>query len=454
MAMNMKLLRWGLRMQNKSIKPDLQLLVHKFSDYYPQFMMYDAREIDYPVYRTKVTYTVAKDQKLHPVVLSVLKIIKYLETLNDVDVYQQLKQITQLDDKILDNILADITTKGYLKQGDSIQLSKNGLEILKNEKEKVTELMCSYINFDGIYGSPLSDDGKFNPDDKKAREGAIEFKPYVKIRPRIESLDEEFADNKTLRQVLIENLQSEEYDIIDIQQVDPNKYFNKYFCLFYKDREENEKLLVIGKDYELDSETTELFDRLSNEQKFNDNISNNCIESLHENKELFEQATSEIVEEKIKPVEKIDITEGKTIEVDEHKKYFIYILENAKQSIYIQSPWVNWRTLQLYKDYIEAAVNRGVKVTIKYGLKPRNRFDKIGIDEESKRFFNSLDKSLFFLIKGDDHSKIVICDNEFMIMGSFNWLSFGGGNEPNARGETSSIIKNEAEIKKQIAKFQ
>lgn len=441
-------------MQNKSIKPDLQLLVHKFSDYYPQFMMYDAREIDYPVYRTKVTYTVAKDQKLHPVVLSVLKIIKYLETLNDVDVYQQLKQITQLDDKILDNILADITTKGYLKQGDSIQLSKNGLEILKNEKEKVTELMCSYINFDGIYGSPLSDDGKFNPDDKKAREGSIEFKPYVKIRPRIESLDEEFADNKTLRQVLIENLQSEEYDIIDIQQVDPNKYFNKYFCLFYKDREENEKLLVIGKDYELDSEATELFDRLSNEQKFNDNISNNCIESLHKNKELFEQATSEIVEEKIKPVEKIDITEGKTIEVDEHKKYFIYILENAKQSIYIQSPWVNWRTLQLYKDYIEAAVNRGVKVTIKYGLKPRNRFDKIGIDEESKRFFNSLDKSLFFLIKGDDHSKIVICDNEFMIMGSFNWLSFGGGNEPNARGETSSIIKNEAEIKKQIAKFQ
>ena len=441
-------------MQNKSIKPDLQLLVHKFSDYYPQFMMYDAREIDYPVYRTKVTYTVAKDQKLHPVVLSVLKIIKYLETLNDVDVYQQLKQITQLDDKILDNILADITTKGYLKQGDSIQLSKNGLEILKNEKEKVTELMCSYINFDGIYGSPLSDEGKFNPDDKKAREGAIEFKPYVKIRPRIESLDEEFADNKTLRQVLIENLQSEEYDIIDIQQVDPNKYFNKYFCLFYKDREENEKLLVIGKDYELDSEATELFDRLSNEQKFNDNISNNCIESLNENKELFEQVTSEIVEEKIKPVEKIDITEGKTIEVDEHKKYFIYILENAKQSIYIQSPWVNWRTLQLYKDYIEAAVNRGVEVTIKYGLKPRNRFDKIGIDEESKRFFNSLDKSSFRLIKGDDHSKIVICDNEFMIMGSFNWLSFGGGNEPNARGETSSIIKNEAEIKKQIAKFQ
>ena len=40
-----------------------------------------------------------------------------------------------------------------------------------------------------------------------------------------------------------------------------------------------------------------------------------------------------------------------------------------------------------------------------------------------------------------------------MIMGSFNWLSFGGGNEKDARGETSTINMNKVEIKKQIAKF-
>ena len=110
--------------------------------------------------------------------------------------------------------------------------------------------------------------------------------------------------------------------------------------------------------------------------------------------------------------------------------------------------------LQLYKEYIEGAVKRGVKVIVKYGMKPRNRFDKIGIDEESRKFFNTLDKNCFRWVKSDDHSKIVICDDEFMIMGSFNWLSFGGGNEPNARGETSTINKNVTEIKKQIEKFR
>ena len=103
-------------MQDKSTRPDLQLLTHKYSDYYQKFVMYDAREVDYPIYRTKVSYTIAKARELHPVVIAVLKIIKYLETLNDVDVYQQLKQITQLDERILDSVLADITTKGFLKQ--------------------------------------------------------------------------------------------------------------------------------------------------------------------------------------------------------------------------------------------------------------------------------------------------------------------------------------------------
>lgn len=444
-------------MQDKSTKPDLQLLTHKYSDYYQKFVMYDAREIDYPIYRAKVSYTIAKARELHPVVIAVLKIIKYLETLNDVDVYQQLKQITQLDERILDSVLADITTKGFLKQERNIQLSRNGLEILEKEKEIVIENACSYINFDGIYGKVLLDDGKI--ENKKSRDGAIEFKSYVKVRPRIENLDEDFVENKTLRQTLIETLQSdtyqnEEYDIVDIQQIDPNKYFKRYFCLFFKDCEEKEKLLAVGMDYEIDSEATELFDKIYEDQKFIDSVSNNSLQCLVENKERFDTMTSERIEEVLTPLEQIEITEGKTIEVDEHKKYFIYVLKNAKKGIYIQSPWINWRTLKIYKDYIADAVKRKVKVLVKYGMKPRNRFDKAGIDEESKSFFNTLDKNYFRLIKSDDHSKIVICDDEFMIMGSFNWLSFGGGNVPDARGETSTINKNAAEIRKQIEKFR
>lgn len=439
---------------SKQIKnPDLELLTHKYSDLYPNYYMYDVREIDYPAYKTKVVYEYTKAQEIHPIIKDVLRIIRFLEGIQEVDTYLELQNITQLDKDILDSILAEITTKGYLKQ-DDLKLSTNGKEILEKEKELITERDFAHINFDGIFGTVLHDNGKINQNDKKAREGSIEFKPYVKSRPRIEYLDEEFSDNKTLRQILIESLQDKDKDVTSILEVSPNKFFKRYICLFYKDAEENEKLLVLNHDYEIDGYATELFDRLMDEQKFtSEYVSVKCKELLEESEKKFEKSTPEIIKQKIKPVEQLEISDGKTIEVDEHKKYFIYVLENAKDNIYIQSPWINWRTLQMYKDHIQNAVKKGVKVTIRYGMKPRNRFDKVGIDDESKRFFDKLDKNRFDLIKVDDHSKILICDDSFMIMGSFNWLSFGGGNEKDARGETSSINMNKTEIEKQTKKF-
>jgi Phosphatidylserine/phosphatidylglycerophosphate/cardiolipin synthases and related enzymes len=432
--------------------PDLELIAHKYSDFYPGFIRYDVREIDYPVYKAKVKYSVTKAREVHPVIVSVLKIIQFLETVNNGDSYSYLREITQLDEEILDSILAEITTKGYLKQ-DELKLSKNGKEILEKEKELVTENASCYLNFDGIFGTVMSDSGRLDQNDKK-RTNAIEFKPYVKSRPRIEYLDDDFSENKTLRQVIIENLQNKDFDITDILQIDTNKYFKRYICLFFKDAEDNEKFLALNQDHEIDSEATDIFDRLATEQKFDyDNVSHKSQELLEENVNKFNSTTPETIIERTKPLESPAITDGKTIEVDEHKRYFIYILENAKRSICIQSPWINWRTLQIYKEYIENAVKRGVRVTVKYGMKPRNRFDKIGIDKESQAFFDSLNKNNFHLIKTDDHSKIVICDDDFMIMGSFNWLSFGGGDEKDARGETSTINMNKAEIKKQTEKF-
>ena len=48
---------------SKQIKnPDLELLTHKYSDWYPDYYMYDVREIDYPAYKTKVVYDQSRGQ--------------------------------------------------------------------------------------------------------------------------------------------------------------------------------------------------------------------------------------------------------------------------------------------------------------------------------------------------------------------------------------------------------
>ena len=65
--------------QKQIEKPDLELLTHKYSDYYPEFYMYDVREIDYPAYRTKVLYEYTKSQEIHPIIIAVLKTIQFFD---------------------------------------------------------------------------------------------------------------------------------------------------------------------------------------------------------------------------------------------------------------------------------------------------------------------------------------------------------------------------------------
>lgn len=437
--------------------PDLEMLTHKYSDYYQGYVLYDVQRINYPVYRTKVRYLASKEQELHPIVMQLLKTLDFLQTIKTDSRYALLQQITQMDTEILAGILSEFALKGYLKQESDLAPTQKAMTALKKATEKISEEFSAHINIDGVLGEALVIDSE---NLSKGRDkDSIEFKPSSNARPRTEYLDELFSDEKTLRQIIIEELKTgnagestKGWDIDDIVFIDPDKRFCKYICLFYKNSEEAEKILVINKNYDIDTDATDLFERLVAEQKFTDHIdtSSNKYAELNEN---FNEKTPEIIVQELEPP---DLTEGKTIEVGEHKKYFKYVLQNAKKEICIQSPWIRNDVLKLYEEDIKSALDRGVNVTIKYGMKPRNRFDKVGIDETSKKFFATLDKSKFTLIESDDHSKIIICDEAFMIMGSFNWLSFGGGRKKgeDTRGETSTVNRNKEEIKKQKEKFR
>lgn len=110
-----------------------------------------------------------------------------------------------------------------------------------------------------------------------------------------------------------------------------------------------------------------------------------------------------------------------------------------------------------YEKDIESALQKDIKIHIKYGLKPRNRFEKAPIDPESKELFTKWSKDYpnFIATTDNNHSKILICDDSFMIIGSFNWLSFGGlaDKDGDTRGETSSVIRNGNSIQEQTKRF-
>lgn len=477
-------------------KFDIQLLTHKYSDYYiskkendenlaqmglaregdeseeqGDFVWYDTREVFYPVYKTIIDYQITTIQPIHPIIIAILKSVKYLETLKNVNIPQTLKAITQLDDEIYGSISSELTTKGLLSnENGEIRLSDKGKDALKQEKEKIVNDESAAVAIDGIYNEVL--EVAKNVRDMnlphKPSENSIELKPLFKARPRSENLYEEFSDNKTLYQVLaqaLRGLDSADKDSVDEGQKqsaevsnilsvrDVKKFYMKYICLFYKNANDEEKILVVDERCEIDTKITKLFDRLITNQNL---IPSNAKSSGWVEKEnKREKLSKEVIESKLESVP--DLSEGATLEVGEHKRYFIYVLQNAKKHIYIQSPWVRHDTLEIYKEYIQSALEKGVKITIKYGMQKRSQKDKQEIDEGALAYLNELKaKYPNFSLKHDyDHSKILICDDEFMIVGSFNWLSFRGeirGDEA-LRGETSTINKNKESIKKQIARF-
>lgn len=479
-------------------KFDMQLLTHKYSDYYTStkqsdenlaqmglaregdeseeqgdFVWYDTREVFYPVYKAIIDYQITKIQPIHPIIIAILKSVKYLETLKNVNITQKLKAITQLDDEIYGSISSELITKGLLSnENGEMRLSDKGKDALREEKEKIVDDESAVVAIDGIYNEVL-EVAKSVRDMRlphKPSKDSIELKPKARP-PRSENLYEEFSDNKTLYQVLAQALQgldSVDKDSVDeagqserqsvevsniLAVCDVRKFYKKYICLFYKNANDEEKILVVSEKYEIDAEITKLFDRLISEQNLTPSNANSNAWKDKEDKR--ERLSKEVIESKLESA--LDLSEGAMLEVGEHKRYFIYVLKNAKKHIYIQSPWVRHNVLEIYKEYIQSALEKGIKITIKYGMQKRSEKDKQEIDEEALTYLNELKaKYPNFSLKHDyDHSKILICDDEFMIVGSFNWLSFGGENKGGEalRGETSTIIKNKDSIKKQIAKF-
>lgn len=473
---------------------DLELLVHKYSRIYidddkdselkrddeenMDFVLYDARRVAYPYYKTQVFYKVAKVLEVHPIILEILNIIAETHRMQDKNNVTTLLAITQLDSDIFYSIMSDLETKGYIEKIENgiLKLSKNGRELLNKGRERVIESSSAFVKIDAILGdvvevAPFATGKRgINMDDRVYKD-AIELKPDSQKRPRIQELHKTFKQNLSLEQVLQEGLRGlddreetsaeneesktrVEYEIVEIDDIkESRKFFENYFCLFYKSEYEEEKILVINDNNEIDYNATKLFETLIDRSCFGPNENSAYFKNI----ERFSKLSQEKIQQEIdlRP----DITDGITLETVEHKAYLLYALRNAEDAIYIQSPWVRHNILKEYEKDIESALKKGVRVFIKYGIKPRNKQEKAVIDIESQNIFDKWVKEYenFKIIADDDHSKILICDKLFMIIGSFNWLSFGGAKDRDGdtRGERSTVIKdNKASINRQIEDFK
>ena len=150
---------------------------------------------------------------------------------------------------------------------------------------------------------------------------------------------------------------------------------------------------------------------------------------------------------------RIDFTNGRVLQNEEIRKVFLESFTLAQREIDIISPWINRIALnQEAQNLMEDALKRSVRIRIIYGItgtgegsRERQERSKVIIDELSARFQQY--GTLFGAMLDNTHEKLLLCDETFMMVSSFNLLSFDGKYGAITRKEMMYYIENPNQIR-------
>jgi len=151
-------------------------------------------------------------------------------------------------------------------------------------------------------------------------------------------------------------------------------------------------------------------------------------------------------------------TSHKVVEWNEHVQYLADAVENSKRRLLIVSPWIKKRIVDNTFYYrLKSLLGNGVSIRILFGMPFDGRHEGQSTDPAVIDDFRSLAKEGDFksadlsFVNGT-HEKVLIKDDEFIIVSSHNWLSYDG--KRSQRGELGALISDKNTIDAQWAKFE
>ena len=152
--------------------------------------------------------------------------------------------------------------------------------------------------------------------------------------------------------------------------------------------------------------------------------------------------------------ERFDFSNSKTLHNAEVRKKLLEAFSKAENEINIVSPWVNRYAVD--KDLMagmERALKRNVNIKIAYGIDSGSNHSKDNrnnrsrqVVEELQHYFKKYD--LYFKARSvNTHVKLLLCDDKFCMIGSYNLLSFKGDYGSDTREEIMHYSENPVYIK-------
>lgn len=316
-------------------------------------------------------------------------------------------------------------------------------KILRIEEKEEFEFLI-----DGISGEIMS--ARQNRTEKKLLKS---LDPEVKLSNRnpelIEGKFQQLAD--TYKQDNENKAYLISYASDDIKY-DSNDWCNFWLIEYIPDRKSNQEPKLEVRNFETLKEIKSLTSKFNSEYR-------HYIYSLSSSERTeFDEIT--IIHEEPKVQSQTD--DLSTLTIWETKQKFIEALNNVKEKILIESPWIK-RATQEYIPLFEKLLKDKKQLTILYGISEKDEHDiytlrKVEeLQKQHKDKFKLIHLPTHFAeihsrLTGT-HRKLVIKDNEYYIHGSFNFLSFGKNERQQVANEESLLISKDVSKKwEQVAK--
>ncbi|MBL7004676.1 MAG: hypothetical protein ISR69_11720 [Gammaproteobacteria bacterium] len=452
----------------------------------------DYREVGLPYYKIMVVTLFQVRKPISPIEEFILKAINLgLESADSISGFLGLDQNTTLDAMSSLRINENIDLLSNLSGQQTWKITKKGGISLRDATTRVPDVRTISIYFDGLLRSICT---KNHWDLLKPKEiqnrNILEVSPFPSRPPELSELQPKEAD-EVIRRLEKQSKRKKEQDLIAFKSIERReRLYQPALALIYKAKDKSDEIQVsFAIDGILSSEHEDAFARsgqigklriseqLQNQQDIPEVLARNVfgnaiIEQVKQTDELtkellicqqkiehtrlqptdFNDANKKL-EQRIKELEK-EIADkpnkSKILRMYEHRPLLEKALSESKTRLLIISPWIRANaTNNDFIDRLENLLKRRVTVYIGYGFGDEK--DQKRDDIKAEQFIQNLaDRYSNFHLKrlGDTHAKILISDNNYAVVTSFNWLSFKGDAKLKFRDERGMMAYDNEEIER------
>lgn len=452
-------------------------VAERFAFARPGFVLVDYGLVGLPYWRTRIRASVQARKPIGPLREFVLRAADAAVARQD-----EISKLLGLDEGVVLVTVAELVGDGLarLGAGEAVQITEGGRAMLDDLSELVIEERELSVFFDGLLRTPVDYIGDWaEPRDLKS-EGIHEIPPSPARGPDVDAI----RDHLPRIQALLARTyprHEELEDILAIKAVDRReRVFKRAIALVYREQQGQDSQVAFAVDGELSASHEQAFAaagllkklgigkagivparRLAEEvlpqavvAQLDEDAANALQSELRQAQEQVSAGGEAVAVDRAKAA--LDALPVRPIATYEHPQYLKDALEQAESRLLIISPWIRPAVVNHeFAKSLEAALDRGVDVRIGWGISQDER-DGPDADPRALSRLETLAKTypnLALRRLGDTHAKVLICDRSFVIVTSFNWLSFRGDPKRTFRDEQGTLITLPEYVDAEYEKF-